>query len=126
MKHVFQPETKELIKLYQGSTVFALPSAEEGFGVVIIEAMACGVPVVATRCGGPDGIIVDGKDGYLVPLDDAPSMADSLADLCLNIERNKKMGLEARASTEARFSVEVTGKALVDVWNRLLLKKDRY
>ena len=126
VKHVFQPETKELIKLYQGSTVFALPSAEEGFGVVIIEAMACGVPVVATRCGGPDGIIVDGKDGYLVPLDDAPSMADSLADLCLNIERNKKMGLEARASTEARFSVEVTGKALVDVWNRLLLKKDRY
>jgi glycosyltransferase involved in cell wall biosynthesis len=47
--------------------VFALSSDEEGLGIVILEAMACAIPVVATKCGGPDGIITDGKDGYLIP-----------------------------------------------------------
>ena len=126
VSHVFRPETNELIKLYQQATIFALPSDEEGFGVVIIEAMACAVPVVATRCGGPDGIITDGKDGLLVPLDDAPAMACALACLCRDSERNQLMGREARATVEARYSDEVAGKALVDVWDRFLEKTEKH
>ena len=82
VRHIHRPETDELVSLYQQATAFALSSDEEGLGVVILEAMACGVPVVATRCGGPDGIIDDGKDGFLVPLDDAALMAERLALLC--------------------------------------------
>lgn len=123
VSHVPRPETNELVKLYQQATVFALPSDEEGFGVVIIEAMACAVPVVATRCGGPNGIITDGKDGLLVPLDDVSAMAKGLAYLCTDGERNQQMGREARATIEARYSDDVAGKAYVDVWGRLLQKK---
>jgi glycosyltransferase involved in cell wall biosynthesis len=101
---------------------FALSSDEEGFGMVILEAMACGVPVVATRCGGPDGIIDDGKDGFLVPLDDAVLLAERLTLLCRDNVLNEKMGCAARATIEARYADEVAGQAFVDVWERLLEK----
>ena len=122
VRHVLRPETGELVKLYQHASVFALSSDEEGLGVVILEAMACAVPVVATRCGGPDGIITDGKDGYLVPLDDADGMADRLTRLCTDSQLNQQMGREARATIEARYADEVAGQAFVDVWDKLLQK----
>ena len=61
---VNSPTIGELIALYQTATVFASSSDEEGFGMAIVEAMACGIPVVSTRSGGPDGIIRDGHDRY--------------------------------------------------------------
>jgi glycosyltransferase involved in cell wall biosynthesis len=125
VRHVHCPETDELVELYQQATVFALASDEEGLGVVILEAMACAVPVVATRCGGPDGIITDGKDGFLVPLDDATAMAERLTDLCTDSPKNQQMGLAARATIEARYADDVAGQAFVDVWDKLLQKKGK-
>lgn len=122
VRHIHRPETEDLIKLYQHATAFALSSDEEGLGVVILEAMACAVPVVATRCGGPDGIIDDGKDGFLVPLDDAALMAERLALLCRDNVLNEKMGRAARATIDARYADDVAGLAFVDVWERLLEK----
>jgi glycosyltransferase involved in cell wall biosynthesis len=62
--------------------VFALPSLWEGFGRVLVEAMACGVPVIATRCpSGPEEIVCDGASGLLVP----PGDADALADAVLRV-----------------------------------------
>ncbi len=122
VRHVHRPKTDELVRLYQQATVFALASDEEGLGVVILEAMACAVPVVATRCGGPDGIITDGTDGYLVPLDDADAMADRLTLLCTDSHLNQQMGREARATIEARYADDVAGQAFVDVWDKLLQK----
>lgn len=123
VRHVHRPEISELVKLYQQATVFALASDEEGLGVVILEAMACAVPVVATRCGGPDGIITDGKDGFLVPLGDAAAMAERLTDLCSDSPKNQQMGCAARATIEARYSDDVAGQAFVDMWDKLLQKK---
>jgi D-inositol-3-phosphate glycosyltransferase len=122
VRHVQRPETDELVRLYQQATVFALASDEEGLGVVILEAMACAVPVVATRCGGPDGIITDGKDGFLVPLDDAAALAERLVALCTDSPKNQKMGREARATIEAHYADDVAGQAFVDVWDKLLQK----
>ena len=68
------PTSEELVSLYRSASVFALSSDEEGFGIVLIEAMACGVPVVSTRCGGPDGIISDGHDGYLTEVGNVASL----------------------------------------------------
>jgi glycosyltransferase involved in cell wall biosynthesis len=102
--------------------VFALSSDEEGLGVVILEAMACAIPVVATRCGGPDGIITDGEDGFLVPLDDASVMADRLTILCSDPQRNVAMGISARATVSARYASEVAGEEFVQVWDSLLQK----
>lgn len=125
VEFVALPGEEELVRLYQRAAVFALPSDEEGFGVVILEAMACGVPVVATRCGGPEGIITDGTDGFLVPRDDAGVMAMRLKTLLESLELNEAVGQRARATIEARFTEEVAGQAFLEVWDRLLNKVNR-
>lgn len=120
VRHVAKPSTQELVDLYQRASVFALSSDEEGLGIVLLEAMACGVPVVATRCGGPDGFVIDGENGYLVRLDDGRAMADRLGRLLEDSNLNRQMGVAARRTIERSFSREVTGQAFVDVWDSLL------
>lgn len=115
-----QPERDALVRLYQGASVFALPSDEEGFGMVVLEAMACGVPVVSTRSGGPDGIITDGEDGFLVPRDDAATMAKRLGQLLSIPDLGAVMGQKARKTVEHRYTEEVAGQEFLDVWDRLL------
>jgi glycosyltransferase involved in cell wall biosynthesis len=87
-------------------SVFALSSRFEGFGNVIVEAMACSVPVVATDCpSGPSEIITDGADGFLVPVGDAGSMANALQRLLENSELRAKIGKEARRRSRD-FSIQ--------------------
>jgi glycosyltransferase involved in cell wall biosynthesis len=120
VRFVDSPTIAELIELYQNASVFALTSNEEGFGVVIIEAMACGIPVVSTRSGGPDEIIQDAHDGYLVELDDADAFADRLARLLSRHELNVRMGSAARQTILARFDSRVAGTALLSTYDELL------
>lgn len=120
VEFVHRPEQSALVALYQQAAAFALPSDEEGLGVVVLEAMACGVPVVCTRSGGPDGIIRDGVDGRLVPLNDARAMAQALSDVLGQVEANMDMGRAARATIERRYSIEAAGVPFLDVWNRLV------
>jgi D-inositol-3-phosphate glycosyltransferase len=125
VEFVARPGEEELVLLYQRAAVFALPSDEEGLGVVILEAMACGVPVVATRCGGPEGIITDGADGFLVPRDDAAALAARLQALLDSHTLNEAMGRRARATIEGRFTDEAAGQAFLEVWDRLLKRVSR-
>lgn len=113
------PTADELRALYQGAACFALSSNEEGFGVVLVEAMACAIPVVATRCGGPEGIITEGKDGFLVPTGDADALAARLTELLRNPEMRAAMGRQARQTAVERFSEEASGKAFFQVWDTL-------
>lgn len=122
IQYVKRPERDALVALYQHASVFVLSSDEEGFGVVITEAMACGVPVVSTRSGGPDGIIADGVDGYLVPLDTADLMAQRLQVLLEDSGANLQMGVHARRTVEMRYDERVAGQVFVDMWQRLLAK----
>lgn len=117
---VSDPDCEALVRLYQGASVFALSSDEEGLGIVILEAMACGVPVVSTRSGGPDGIIADERDGYLVGLDDARAMANRLACLLCDQELNRRMGELASQTIMRRYSAGVAGRAFLDIYDELL------
>ena len=123
--HIPQPETSELIRLYQRATVFALPSDEEGLGMVVLEAMACGVPVVATRSGGPDSVLTDGEDGYLVDTHDSRGLAGRLIELSTNGALNAQIGASARLKVESRFSDDVAGTRFMQIWERLLTKGAR-
>src|SRR5262249_62288753 len=67
----------EVAQAMAKSTVVVLPSRAESFGSVLVEALACGTPVVATRCGGPEDIVNDDV-GKLVPKEDARALADGL------------------------------------------------
>lgn len=117
---VGHPDAPALLGLYQDAAVFALPSDEEGFGMVLLEAMACAVPVVSTRSGGPDGIITDGEDGFLVPRDDAGALSARLAQLLDDRTRARDMGNRARQTIERRFDERVAGQSFIDVWERLI------
>jgi glycosyltransferase involved in cell wall biosynthesis len=120
VSHVLRPSLTELVDLYRDADVFALPSDEEGLGLVVLEAMACGTPVVATRCGGPEGIIEDGIDGYLVPRDDAETMAQRLRSLLENSEAAQEFARRARAKIIAQYDVKATGDVFLEIWDRLL------
>jgi D-inositol-3-phosphate glycosyltransferase len=90
--------------------------------MVVIEAMASGLPVVATRCGGPDGIITDGVDGYLVDRGNRNQMADRIALLINDSAARKHMGERARATVEIRYADEVAGNAFLEIYDQLLEK----
>lgn len=118
--HVEAPSLDELVKLYQNASVFALPSDEEGLGIVILEAFACGIPVVATTCGGPENLIQNGFNGYLVERNDAEEMAQRLIQLLEDRNLNYKIGDQARKMAEEKFSDQVSGQAFIDVWCKIL------
>jgi glycosyltransferase involved in cell wall biosynthesis len=114
------PTVDELIALYQSATIFASSSDEEGFGMGIVEAMACGIPVVSTRSGGPDGIIRDGHDGYLVGVGDVSGFAERLSLLLSNEELNLRLGKAGRESVCDKFDTRVAGNALLETYDALL------
>lgn len=88
------------------SNIFALSSHWEGFGNVIIEAMACGVPVISTNCPyGPNEIITDGLNGLLVPVGDTDAMAEAILKL-LKDERLRRRLAEAGKRRTEDFKVE--------------------
>jgi glycosyltransferase involved in cell wall biosynthesis len=116
---------RDLAQIYREAVCFVLSSDEEGFGMVVIEAMASGIPVVATRCGGPDRIITDGVDGFLVPLGDAAALGDQVAVLAGNDDLNREMGRNARKTVESRYSEEVAGRAFLEVYHNLLSSTTR-
>ena len=114
------PSQDELVELYQDASVFALPSDEEGLGIVILESMACSVPVVSTLSGGPNGIITDGRDGYLVPVHDSVALAERIQFLLENPSLNREMGLAARNKIETIYQNRLSGNAFIEIWDRLL------
>ncbi len=91
---------------YLGSSIFSLPSRFEGFGLVIIEAMACGVPVVSFDCeNGPRNIISNNQDGILVKPFDVDEYADSLLRLIRDDQLRSQMGNRAHESSK-RYLIE--------------------
>ena len=82
---------EELLALYRGAELFLIGSTQEGLGIVMLEAMASGTPVVATECGGPEGVVIDGETGRLVPNNDAEAMAQAIIELLSDPDRLEAM-----------------------------------
>jgi glycosyltransferase involved in cell wall biosynthesis len=90
--HVSQAKAREW---FARSSVFVLPSIEDGFGLVLAEAQACGLPVIATEnSGGPD-VIREGENGYVVPIRNPPAIAERLVWLSENSDQLRAMGAAA-------------------------------
>ncbi len=112
--------SESLARLYRSATVLALSSDEEGLGIVVLEAMASGVPAVCTRCGGPETSVIDGVTGFLVPVGDTAAFANRLVALLSNPSLREAMGRASHSHVERNFSLAATGQAFVDTYDELL------
>jgi glycosyltransferase involved in cell wall biosynthesis len=99
----FQPDPAALLRRAYAALNC---SRSESFSLTCQEASANGVPVIATRCGGPEEIVVDGATGFLVDLDDVDGLAERMTILLENPDRARDMGRAGRLWVESRFSPE--------------------
>ena len=97
----FRDDTAELYRIFD---IYVLTSHSEGFPLSTIQALASGLPVVATRCGGPEEMVEDGVEGFLVPRGSATGVADALATLISDAALRRRMGVAARDKAVSRFS----------------------
>ena len=112
--------THEIIPYYQALDLFVAPQRYEGFGLTPLEAMACGVPVVATRAGAFEELIRDGDTGYLVGIEDQAALETQIDHLLQDASLRSKMGAAARAHMVDHFSLEREADAIISVYQRLL------
>ncbi|GEM_PF-968100 len=110
-------------ELIQQADVVALATHFEGCSNVVMEAMAAGKPVVASRTGGNPELVVDGQTGWTVPVKNADLFAKALLQLLQNEGEAKKMGRRGQLRIEERFSLERTVKETVSIYTELLSKK---
>lgn len=111
-------EDSELLPMYRTSSIFALPSFEEGFGMVVSEAMAAGTPPVASRISGIDQQIDGGTTGIMVTPGDEAELAEALIELLSDSEKRRAMGERSRERAQ-RFSWETITDQYIDVYERL-------
>ncbi len=97
-----------------------LPSRHEGFGRILIEAMAAGVPVVATAVGGVPEVCESGKTGLLVPPEDPAAMAEAIIDTLTNESATRARVAQARADVRARFSLDQHVVSMMRLYDSLL------
>jgi glycosyltransferase involved in cell wall biosynthesis len=120
VRFVGHVENDQLLEYYAAADVFALPSSSEAQGLVALEAMACGLPVVASAVGGLVGTIDDGRTGFLIPPGEEAVLAERLRALLVDDCRRQAVGTAARASVEREFSWTRSVEATVEVYRDVL------
>ncbi len=111
----------EVPKFYKTCDAYVNASVSETMGISMMEAMACGKPVIASPSPGANGIIVDGENGYVATTISPESLAERV--LLLDEPEIKRMGAKARSITEERFDAKHMGKRLMDAYELALEEK---
>ncbi|MCX5839559.1 MAG: glycosyltransferase family 4 protein [Deltaproteobacteria bacterium] len=111
----------DVARVMAACDVFCLPSRNEGMGKVLVESMAMGKPIVASRIGGIPDIVRPGENGILVPVGDAAAWAEAIARLCRDPEERRQMG-DAGMQMAPRYSSEEMIKRIDQMYGKLLNK----
>ena len=112
-----------LVDVYRDADALLLPSRLEGFGLVALEAQACGVPVIATHGSALPEVIEDGVTGLLCPQDDVQAFATAARRLAENPVFWQHMGQAARARVENFFGIEVMVDRYIDIYLEALTSR---
>ncbi|MCM8802497.1 MAG: glycosyltransferase family 4 protein [Candidatus Omnitrophica bacterium] len=117
---LFLGKKENIIPYLQISDLFVLPSLGEGLPIVLLEAMACGLPVVVSKVGGNIDIVEDGINGYLIEPGNIYQIKNAIEDLLKNEEKIKKIGEINRKKIERDYSFEVIIERYLKLYNKIL------
>lgn len=111
---------EQIPELLCAADVLALPSRSEGTPVVILEALACGIPVVASKVGGIPDVVRDGYNGYLIEPGDVEALVDRLTRILDDTEKAKKMGIAGRELVAAHYDSRHVARRIFEVYQDLV------
>jgi N-acetyl-alpha-D-glucosaminyl L-malate synthase BshA len=112
-----QPKISDYLS---AADVLLLPSEQESFGLAALEAMACEVPVIASRVGGVPEVVTDGETGYLSEVGDIEKMSADAVRLVADEELRREMGRRARESAISRYSTDLIIPQYINFYERVL------
>jgi N-acetyl-alpha-D-glucosaminyl L-malate synthase BshA len=116
----FVGKQPKIVDYLSVSDVLLLPSEQESFGLAALEAMACEVPVIASRVGGVPEVVTDGETGFLSEVGDVEKMGADAARLLMNEEMRREMGKRARESAISRYSTDLVIPQYIKFYERVL------
>ncbi len=116
----FVGKQPKIVDYLSAADVLLLPSEQESFGLAALEAMACEVPVIASRVGGIPEVVTDGETGFLSEVGDIEKMSADAARLLSNKKLREEMGARARESAISRYSTELIIPQYIDFYERVL------
>lgn len=123
-RHIPWVSHTELFAMYSQASVFVLPSVEDAFGMVLTEAMACGLPAIVSDQAGGAEIITEGVDGFVVPARDSAAVRERLLLLATDEPRRQAMAEAAQAKART-FTWDRYGEGLVQTYGKLLAARER-
>jgi len=120
----FHPR-KDLAQLYSQGSVLVLPSIQEGLALVQAQAMACGVPVIATPNAGAEDLFTDGREGFIVPARDPLAIREKIEWLLAHPTEREEMRAAALARVQGLGGWQVYGEKCSDIYRQVLADKSR-
>jgi len=121
----YQTDLNKIAQFYHASDVYLHASCADTFPTTILEALACGTPVIATAVGGIPEQIEDGVTGFLVPSGDSGAMADRIRQLQNDVTLRRMMGMCAVDVARRRFSLERMVVDYLDLYDKILTKSSK-
>jgi len=122
-KVIFMGERNDVPEILKTFDVFVLPSLNEGMSNTILEAMATGIPVIASNVGGNPELVIDGETGFLFPTNDVESLVQKIKTYILYPELKQKHGYNARKRVEEEFSLDQMVRRYEELYLELVERK---
>jgi len=116
---------EQLITLYQNATIYVVPSHYEGLPTVLLEAMSCGLPVIATAVSGNLDVITPGTNGLLVPPQNPKQLAEAITTLLEDDQLRTTLGNNARSTIEKQYTWDIISEKYLEQYHTLLPTKQK-
>ncbi|MDD3626874.1 MAG: glycosyltransferase family 4 protein [bacterium] len=119
VKILIYPELRTIQDLYKESDLFVLTSKQEGLGIVLLEAMSSGLPVISTRCGGPEDIIKSGENGYLAECENIEDYKNKIKNILSSENLYREFSEQGRETVEKYFSREHLREKMIEIYREI-------